>query len=62
MLFNLNVLLFNVYIIISVNSVSVIKDINVSLKYLYSAILLRFISEKVKKKLFKVTLSYSVIL
>ncbi len=51
MLFNLNVLLFNVYIIISVNSVSVIKDINVSLKYLYSAILLRFISEKVKKKI-----------
>ncbi len=51
MLFNFNVLLFNVYIIISVNSVSVIKDINISLKYLYSAMLLRFIFKEVEKKI-----------
>jgi len=51
MLFNFNVLLFNVHIIISVNSVSVIKNINISSKYLYSAMLLRFISEEVEKKI-----------
>jgi len=51
MSFNFNILLSNVYIIISVNSVSVIEDINISLKYLYSAMLLRFISEDVKKKI-----------
>ncbi len=51
MLFNFNVLLSNVYIIISVNSVSIIKDINISLKYLYSAMLLRFISKKIEKEI-----------
>ncbi len=51
MLFNSDILLFNVHIIISVNSVSVIKDINISLKYLYSAMSLRSISEEVKKKI-----------
>jgi len=51
MLFSFDVLLFNVHIIISVNSVSMIKDINTDLKYLYSAISLRFISEEVKKKI-----------
>jgi len=51
MLFNFNVLLFNVYIIISVNSVSVIKDINTDSEYLYSAMLSRFIFKKVKKKI-----------
>jgi len=51
MLFSSNVLLSDVCIIISVNSISVIKDINTDLKYLYSAMLLRFISEKVKKKI-----------
>ncbi len=51
MLFNFNILLFNTHIIISVNSVSVIKDINISSKYLYSAILSRFISEEVEKKI-----------
>jgi len=51
MLFNSDVLLFNAHIIISVSSVSVIKDINISLKYLYSAILSRFISEEIKKKI-----------
>jgi len=51
MLFNSNVLLFNVYIMISVSSASVIKDINISSKYLYSAMLLRFISEEVEKKI-----------
>ncbi len=51
MLFNLNVLLLNVYIIVSVNSVLLIKDINIDSKYLYSAMLLRFISEKVEKKI-----------
>jgi len=47
MLFNFNVLLSNVYIIISVNLISVIKDINIDLKYLYSAMLLRSISKKI---------------
>ncbi len=51
MLFNFNVLLSNVYIIISVNLISVIKDININLKYLYSAMLLRSISKKIKKKI-----------
>jgi len=51
MLFSLNILLFNAYIIISVNSVSVIEDININLKYLYSAILLRFIFKEVEKKI-----------
>jgi len=51
MLFNFNILLSNAHIIISVSSVSVIKDINISSKYLYSAILLRFISEEIKKKI-----------
>ncbi len=51
MLFNFNVLLFNVYIIISVNLISIIKDINISSKYLCSVMLLRFISEKVEKKI-----------
>ncbi len=51
MSFSFNVLLSNAYIIISVSSVSVIEDININLKYLYSAILLRFISEEVEKKI-----------
>jgi len=51
MSFNSNILLFNVCIIISVSSASIIEDINIDLKYLYSAMLLRFISEKVKKKI-----------
>ncbi len=51
MLFSFNVLLFNVCIIISVNSVSVIEDINTDSKYLYSAILLRFISKEIEKKI-----------
>jgi len=51
MSFNFNVLLSDVCIIISVSSASVIKDINISLKYLYSAMLLRSVSEKVKKKI-----------
>ncbi len=51
MLFNFNTLLFNIHIIISVNSISVIKDINISLKYLYSAMLLRSVSKEVKKKI-----------
>ncbi len=51
MLFNFNVLLFNVYIMISVNLISMIKDINISSEYLYSAMLLRFISEEIKKKI-----------
>ncbi len=51
MLFNFNILLFNAHIIISISSVSMIRDININLKYLYSAILLRFISEEVKKKI-----------
>ncbi len=51
MLFSFNILLFNAYIIISVNSVSVIEDININLKYLYSAILLRFIFKEVEKKI-----------
>jgi len=53
MLFNFNVLLSNVHIIISVNLISVIKDINISLKYLYSAMLLRFIFKEVKKNYLK---------
>jgi len=51
MLFNFNILLSNAYIIISVNLISIIKDINVSLKYLYFIMLLRFISKKIKKKI-----------
>jgi len=51
MLFSFNVLLFNAYIIISVNSVSIIENINIDLKYLYSAMLLRFIFKEVKKKI-----------
>jgi len=51
MLFNSNILLLNAHIIISVNSVSVIEDINTDSEYLYSAMLLRSISEKVKKKI-----------
>jgi len=51
MSFSSNILLFNVCIIISVNLISVIKDINISLKYLYFAILLRFISEEIEKKI-----------
>jgi len=51
MSFSFNVLLFNAYIIISVSSVSVIEDININLEYLYSAMLLRFISEEVEKKI-----------
>ncbi len=51
MSFNFNILLSNVYIIISVSSISIIKDINISSKYLYSAMLLRFISEEVEKKI-----------
>jgi len=62
MLFNFNVLLFNVCIIISINLISIIKDINISSKYLYSAMLLRSVSEEVKKKLFKVALSCSAVL
>jgi len=51
MLFNFNILLSNAYIMISVNSVFMIKDISISLKYLYSALLLRFIFKEVKKKI-----------
>jgi len=51
MLFSFNVLLSDVYIIISVNSISIIENINISSEYLYSAISLRFISKKVKKKI-----------
>jgi len=51
MSFSFNVLLFNAHIIISVNSVSVIKDINISSEYLYSAMLSRFIFKKVEKKI-----------
>ncbi len=51
MSFNSNILLFNAYIIISVNLISIIKDININSEYLYSAILLRFISEEIKKKI-----------
>jgi len=36
---------------ISVNSISVIEDISISSEYLYSAMLLRFISEEVEKKI-----------
>jgi len=43
--------LFNAHIIISVNSVSMIKDINTDSKYLYSAMLLRSVSEEVEKKI-----------
>ncbi len=50
-LFNFNVLLSDAHIIISVNSISVIKNISINLKYLYSAMLLRFIFEKIKKKI-----------
>ncbi len=51
MSFNFNVLLSNAYIIISVNLISVIKDMNTDLKYLYSAMLLRSIFKEVKKKI-----------
>jgi len=51
MLFSSDVLLSDAYIIISISSVSVIEDINISLKYLYSVMLLRFIFEEVKKKI-----------
>ncbi len=51
MLFNFNILLFNVYIIISVNLISVIENINTDLKYLYSAMLLRSVSKEVEKKI-----------
>ncbi len=51
MLFSSDVLLSDAYIIISISSVSVIEDINISLKYLYSAMLLRFIFKEVKKKI-----------
>jgi len=51
MLFNFNILLSNTYIIISVNSVSVIEDINISSEYLYSAMLLKFIFKEIKKKI-----------
>ncbi len=51
MLFNSDILLFNAHIIISINLISVIKNINISLKYLYSAMLLRFISKEIKKKI-----------
>ncbi len=51
MLFNFNILLFNAYIIISVNLISVIEDMNISLKYLYSAMSSRFIFKKVEKKI-----------
>ncbi len=51
MLFNSDVLLFNAYIIISVNSVSVIEDININSEYLYSAMLSRFVFKEVEKKI-----------
>jgi len=51
MSFSFNVLLSDAYIIISVSSVSVIEDININSEYLYSAMLLRFISEEVEKKI-----------
>ncbi len=51
MSFSFNILLFNAHIIISINSVSVIKDMNINSKYLYSAMLLRSVSEEVKKKI-----------
>jgi len=50
-LFNSNILLSDVCIIISVNLISIIKNINISSKYLYSAMLLRSVSEEVKKKI-----------
>ncbi len=51
MLFSSNILLSNVYIIISVSSAFMIEDINISSKYLYSVMLLRSVSEEVKKKI-----------
>ncbi len=51
MLFSFNVLLPDAHIIISVSSASMIEDINISLKYLYSAMLLRSASEEVEKKI-----------
>jgi len=51
MLFNSDILLPNAHIMISVSSVSVIKDINISSEYLYSAMLLRFIFKEVEKKI-----------
>jgi len=47
---------------IFINLISVIKDININLKYLYSAILSRSIFKEVKRKLFKVALSYFTVL
>ncbi len=51
MSFSSDVLLFNVHIIISVNSVSVIKDMNISSEYLYFAMSLRSIFKEIKKKI-----------
>ncbi len=51
MLFSFNVLLPDVHIIISVNLTSIIEDMNTDLKYLYSAMLLRSVSEEVEKKI-----------
>jgi len=51
MLFSSDVLLSDAHIIISVNLISVIEDINISSEYLYSAMLSRFISEEIKKKI-----------
>ncbi len=50
-LFNFNVLLPDAHIMISVSLISIIKDINISSEYLYSAMSLRFISKEVKKKI-----------
>jgi len=51
MSFSSDILLFNAHIIISVSSVSVIEDINIDSKYLYSAMLSRSVSEEVEKKI-----------
>jgi len=49
--FSSDALLPDAHIIISVNSVSVIEDMNISSEYLYSAMLLRSVSEEVEKKI-----------
>ncbi len=51
MLFSLNVLLSDAYIIISVNLISMIKNMNISSEYLYSAMSLRSVFEEVEKKI-----------
>ncbi len=51
MSFSSDVLLLNAHIIVSVNLIFIIKNINISSEYLYSAMLLRFIFKEVKKKI-----------